>query len=64
MDCALGRIIDQSHSGAFIDNTEVTDLDFANDAVITVESVKVLVMAIKSLHESEERGTSGLLGQK
>ena len=51
MDWVLGRVVEQSHCGASVGNTEITDLVFADDAVIFVESLEVLVMALEALHE-------------
>ncbi len=39
MDWVLGRAVDQSHCGASVGNTRVTDLVFADDAVILAESL-------------------------
>ena len=51
MDWVLGRVVEQSHCGASVDNTEITDLVFADDAAIFAESLEVLVMALEALHE-------------
>ena len=51
MDWVLGRVVDQSHYGASIGNLRITDLVFADDAVIFPESLKVLLMAFEALHE-------------
>ena len=51
MDWILGRVVDQSHCGASVGNTKITDLVFADDAVIFAESLEVLVMALEVLHE-------------
>ena len=51
MESVLDRVVDQSHCGASIGNTRVTDLVFADDAVILAESLEVLVMALEALHE-------------
>ena len=51
MDWVLGRAVDRSHCGASVGNTKVTDLVFADDAVIFAESLEVLVMALDALHE-------------
>ena len=51
MDWVLGRVVDQSHCGASVGNTMVTDLVFADDAVILAESLEVLVLALETLHE-------------
>ena len=50
-DWVLGRVVDQSHCGASVGNTKITDLVFADDAVIFAESLEVLVMALEALHE-------------
>ena len=50
-DWVLGRVVDQSHCGASVGNTKITDFVFAYDAVIFVELLEVLVMALKALHE-------------
>ena len=54
MDLVLGRVVDQSHCGASVSNTKITDLVFADDAVIFAESLKVLVMDLEALHEEEK----------
>ena len=51
MDWVLGRVVEQSHCGASVSNTKITDLVFADDAAIFGESLEVLVMALKALHE-------------
>ncbi|KAG0725172.1 hypothetical protein GWK47_004781 [Chionoecetes opilio] len=51
MDWVLGKVVDQSDSGASLSNTKITDLVFADDAVIFDESLEVLVMALEALHE-------------
>ena len=33
----LGRVVDQRHCGASVGNTKITDLVFADDAVIFAE---------------------------
>ena len=52
MDWVLGRVVEESHCGASVDNTKVTDLVFADDAAIFAESVEVLVMDTE--HRPEE----------
>ncbi|KAG0727541.1 Leucine-rich PPR motif-containing protein, mitochondrial [Chionoecetes opilio] len=47
----LGKVVDQSDCGASLGNTKIADLVFADDAVIFAESLEVLVMALKGLHE-------------
>ena len=51
MDWVLDRVVDQSHCGASVGNTKITDLVFADDAVILAESLEVLVLALEALHE-------------
>ncbi|KAG0701618.1 ATP-dependent DNA helicase PIF1 [Chionoecetes opilio] len=51
MDWVLDKVVDQSDCGASVGNTKITDLVFADDAVIFAESLEVLVMALKALHE-------------
>ena len=51
MDWVLGRVVEQIHYGASVGNTKITDLVFADDAAIFVESLEVLVMALEALHE-------------
>ncbi|KAG0718569.1 Sphingomyelin phosphodiesterase 3 [Chionoecetes opilio] len=51
MDWVLDKVVDQSNCGASVGNTKITDLVFADDAVIFAESLKVLVMALEALHE-------------
>ena len=48
MDWILGRAEEQSHWGAFVGNTKVTNLVFADDAAMFAQS---LVMALEALHE-------------
>ena len=47
MDWVLGRVVEQSHYGASVSNTEITDLVFADDAAIFAESFEVLVMGLE-----------------
>ncbi|KAG0714353.1 Ubiquitin carboxyl-terminal hydrolase 46 [Chionoecetes opilio] len=51
MDWVLDKVVDQSDCGASIGNTKITDLVFADDAVIFAESLEVLAMALEALHE-------------
>ena len=57
MNWVMGRFVDQSHCEASVGNTKITDLVFADDAVIFAESLEVLVMALEALHEKTK--TSG-----
>ncbi|KAG0720514.1 putative uncharacterized transposon-derived protein F52C9.6 [Chionoecetes opilio] len=45
------QVVDQSDCGSSVGNTKITDLVFADDAVIFAESLEVLVMALEALHE-------------
>ncbi|KAG0729200.1 (E3-independent) E2 ubiquitin-conjugating enzyme UBE2O [Chionoecetes opilio] len=49
MDWVLGKVVYQSDCGASLGNTKITDLVFADDAVIFAESLEVLVMALEAL---------------
>ena len=51
MDWVLGKVVDHSHCGASVGNAKITDLVFADDAVILAESLEVLVLALETLHE-------------
>ena len=51
MDWVLGRVVNQSHCGASVGKNKITDLVFADDALIFVESLEVLVMTLKALHK-------------
>ncbi|KAG0717684.1 hypothetical protein GWK47_053901 [Chionoecetes opilio] len=52
MDWVLDKVVDQSDCGTSLGNTKITDADvFTDDAVIIAESLEVLVMALKALHE-------------
>ena len=52
MDWVLDRVVEQSHCGASVGNTEITDLVFADDAEIFAESLEVLVMALEALSQT------------
>ena len=51
MDWVLGRVVEQSHCGASVSNNGITDLIFADDAVIIAESLEVLVIAREAPHK-------------
>ena len=51
MDWVLGRVVEESHCGASVGNTKITDLVFADDTPIFAESLEVLVMALEALHK-------------
>ena len=50
-DWLMGIVMDQCHCGASVGNTKITDLVFADDAVIFAQSLEVLVMVLEALHE-------------
>ncbi|KAG0723026.1 LINE-1 retrotransposable element ORF2 protein [Chionoecetes opilio] len=50
MDWVLDKVVHQSNCGASVGNTKITDLVFADDAVIFAESLEVLLMALEALH--------------
>ena len=43
----LGSVVEQSHCEASVSSTEITDLAFANDAIVFAKSLEVLVMALE-----------------
>ena len=47
----LGRSVEGSSCGTSIGNFKLTDLDFADDAVIFAETLEVLELALEALHE-------------
>ena len=51
MDWVLGRSVEGSSCGTSIGNFKLTDLDFADDAVIFAETLEVLELALEALHE-------------
>ena len=55
----MGRVVDQSHCGASVSNTKITDLVFADNAIIFTESLEVLVMPFETLHEEKPLGLQG-----
>ena len=64
MDWVLGRVVEQSHCGASVGNTEITDFVFADDAAIFAELLKILVMARRGTARVDEAlGAQGFLGQ-
>ena len=46
----LGRVVEESHCGASVGNTKITDLVFADDTAIFAESLEVLVRVLKAIH--------------
>ena len=51
MDWVLRRVVEQSHYGASVGNTEITDFVFADDAAIFAESLEAQEMGLEALHE-------------
>ena len=51
IDWVLGRVVDQIHCEASVGNTKITDLVFADDAVIFAELLEILMMALEALHK-------------
>ena len=54
MDWLLGRTVGISRCGAEVGNVKITDLDFADDAVILAETLDILRLALEALHEEAE----------
>ena len=55
MNWILDRLVEQSHCGASVGNTEITDLVFSDDAVTFAKLLDVLVMALETLHEEAKQ---------
>lgn len=51
MDWIFNKVADKSYIRASVFNIKKTDLGFADDAVLLVASLEVLVMVLKVLHE-------------
>ena len=51
MGWVLGRVVDQSHCGASVGNSKITDFVFADEAVVFGESLEILVMPLEALHK-------------
>ena len=54
MDWILGRMSERSSCGTLVRNVKISDLDFADDAVILVETLDVLIGALEALNEESE----------
>ena len=54
MDWILGRMSERSSCGASFGNVKISDLDFTDDAVIFVETLDILLGALKVLNEESE----------
>ena len=51
MDWILGRMSERSSCGAWFGNVKISDLDFADDAVIFAETLDILLGALEVLNE-------------
>ena len=54
MDCILGRILERSSCGASFGNVKISDLNFADDAVIFAETLDILLGPLEVLNEESE----------
>ena len=54
MDCILGRMSERSCCGASFGNVKISDLDFAHDAVIFMETLDILMGALEALNEESD----------
>ena len=54
MDWIMGRMSERSSCGASFGNVKISDLDFADDAVIFAETLDILLGALEMLNEESE----------
>ena len=54
MDWILGRMLERSSCGASFGNVMISDLDFADDAVIFAETLDILLGALEVLNEESK----------
>ena len=54
MDWILGMISERSSCGVSFGNVKISDLDFADDAVIFAETLAILLSALEVLNEESE----------
>ena len=54
MDWILGRMSERSSCGASCGNVKISDLDFADDAVIFSETLDILLGALEVLNEKSQ----------
>ena len=54
MDWILGRMSVRSSCGASFGNVKISDLDFADDAVIFAETFDIFLGALEVLNEESE----------
>ena len=50
----MGRMLERSSCGASCGNVKISDLDFADDAVIFAETLDILLGALEVLNEEPE----------
>ena len=58
-----GEDAERSSCSASFGNVKISDLDFADDAVIFAETLDILLGALEVLNEVSAAGITGLLGQ-
>ena len=63
-DWILGRMSERSSCGASFGNVKISDLDFADDAVIFAEILDILLGALEVLNEESEPLGCGFPGSK
>ena len=63
-DWILGRMSERSSCGASFGNVKISDLDFADYSVIFVETLDILIGALKALDEESESLGYGFPGSK
>ena len=54
MDWILGRMSERSSCGASFGNVKISDIDFADDAVIFAETLHILLGALEVLNKESE----------
>ena len=54
MDWILRRMLERSRCGVSFGNVKISDLDFADDAVIFAESLEILLGALEVLNDDSE----------
>ena len=54
MDWILGKMSERSSCGASFGNVKISDLDFADDAVVFAETLDILLGALEVLNEESE----------
>ena len=56
----MGRVVRRTSCGASFGDVGITDLDFADDAVILTETIKTLTVSLKTW-EGEDEGMETFL---